>query len=81
MMSSVGVEDTEKIGLLKKIADSSQLVTGRSSDMNLLDEKSAKIKCSRCGFINAQTSTVCKECNSLLKDAEFFLHKKEQQYY
>ena len=80
-MYRTGMDDSEKMGLLKNLTDSTQLVTGHTGDLNLLDDKSAKIKCSRCGFVNAQTSTVCKECNSLLKGSEFFLHKKEQQYY
>ena len=35
----------EKMGLLKKMADDSQLVKGYSKDVNLLDDNAAKIRC------------------------------------
>ena len=71
----------EKMGLLKKISDDSQLVKGYSKDVNLLDDHTAKIRCERCGFINAKSSTVCKECNALLKGTALFNGKREAQYY
>ena len=76
-----GVSDVEKMGLLKKMADDSQLVKGYSKDVNLLDDNAAKIRCERCGFVNAKSSTVCKECNALLKGTALFNSKKETQYY
>ena len=71
----------EKMGLLKKMADDSQLVKGYSKDVNLLDDNAAKIRCERCGFVNAKSSTVCKECNALLKGTALFNSKKETQYF
>ena len=81
LIDSAGVDDTEKMGLIKNLTDSSQMVTGHSRDVNLLDEKTEKIRCERCGFVNAKSSTVCKECNALLKGSEFFSQQKEMQYY
>ena len=80
-MDREGVNDMEKMGLLKKISDDSQLVKGHSKDVNLLDDTTAKISCERCGFVNAKSSTVCKECNALLKGSSLFTGKKEAQYY
>ena len=72
-------EDIESIQLLKKInADS--LITGRAVESNVLDE-SEKLKCWRCGFVNSKNSTVCKECNALLKEDALIKEKKQYDYY
>lgn len=73
-------EDIESIQLLKKIT-TDNLITGRTNEANLLDEKEKSIKCNRCGFVNSKNSTVCKECNALLKEDVLSAEKKQIDYY
>lgn len=68
------------MGLLKKI-NADNLVTGHSTEVDLLDEKEQKIVCYRCGFVNSSNSTVCKECNALLKGDVVVPKEKEHHYY
>lgn len=65
--------------LLRNISTNT-LITGRSVEVDLLDDKAKSITCSRCGFVNNHNSTVCKECNSLLKD-DIVIHQDTQPHY
>ena len=78
-MVSVEKEDVESIKLLQKISTDS-LITGHTNEGDILDERTKSIKCVRCGFINNSKSTVCKECNSLLKE-DIIMEKKKIDYY
>ena len=73
-------ESIEKMSLLQTVTES-HLVTGRTNDANILDEKIVPLKCPRCGFVNTKASLVCKECNTLLKDNGLFSQKKALQFY
>ena len=70
----------EQMSRLKTVTES-HLVTGRTNDANILDEKIVPLKCPRCGFVNTKASLVCKECNTLLKDNGLFSQKKALQFY
>ena len=79
-MHRLDSDSIEKMSLLKTVTDS-HLVTGRTNDENILDEKIVPLKCPRCGFVNTKASLVCKECNTLLKDNGLFSQKKAPQFY
>ena len=76
---SIDKEDIESIQLLKKI-NTDTLITGRETESNVLDD-TEKLKCLRCGFVNSKNSTVCKECNALLKEDVLITEKKQHVYY
>ena len=80
LTSRLDADGMEKMSLLKTVTDS-HLVSGRTSEANILDEKVVPLKCPRCGFVNTKASLVCKECNTLLKDDGLFSEKKALQFY
>lgn len=75
----VDADDSESIRLLRTLTSPSALITGKTRDV--MDETSATVKCSRCGFMNSKYSTVCKDCNALLHEEGFFKDAKETAYY
>lgn len=77
--SRVDADDSESIRLLRTLTSPSVLITGKTRDV--MDETSATVKCSRCGFMNSKYSTVCKDCNALLHEEGFFKDAKETAYF
>ena len=70
-------EDVEKLQLLKTIAEPSVV---KNEPESILDASNS-IQCHRCGFINSETSTVCRECNALLKGNAYFTSSQHTRYY
>ena len=74
----VNEEDFERLQLLKNVAVFSP--TKENTDDGDLDTTHV-IQCERCGFVNSSKSTVCRECNALLKGNAFFTTSKQTRYY
>lgn len=70
-------EDVEKLQLLKKVS----AVASKPIQSDLELETTNTIQCQRCGFVNSEKSTVCRECNALLKGNLFFKSYIQKRYY
>ena len=77
MIYSVNEEDVEKLQLLKKVVS----ISPTTKEVDVILEANNTIQCQRCGYINSDKSTVCRECNALLKGQAFFNHSRQPSYY
>lgn len=73
---SINEEDAEKLQLLKSV-----VVSPQRNDFDSSLEVRNTVQCQRCGFINSEKSTVCRECNALLKGNSFFISSQQARYY
>lgn len=74
----INEDEIEQLQLLKKVP----VVDTKKRDLSeVLDDKKQMVSCNRCGYLNSRTSTVCKECNALLKGAELFSPHQGSVYY
>lgn len=73
------LDDLEIVSLLSK---SEEAMSERKSKPLQLDHtfEEQTIRCSKCGFTNPASATVCRDCNSLLRGNEFFSVSSRKMY-
>ena len=73
------LDDSEIVSLLSK---SEEMMSERKSKPLQLDHsfEEPTIRCSKCGFTNPISATVCRDCNSLLRGNEFFSVSSRKMY-
>lgn len=76
------MDDDEIVSLLRKTQSNQLLRNPLDSDNEVLTPVTIDrmIRCSKCGFTNPPSSTVCRDCNSLLQGNDYFTSLSRKVY-
>ena len=75
------LDDAEIVTLLNKSKGQLQSSkNGEDKSLDALMSVDRTIRCGKCGFINPPSSTICRECNSLLHGNELFTSISRKLY-
>ena len=62
-------DEAEQMRLLSTAVTITKKVT---EEQNFLDGSEETVECSKCGYVNKNTSSICRNCNALLHETSLF---------